>query len=215
MMINLDIYHISFEEVDIMRALCITDTESKKSEFYQVIDCLHDIQLIKCARYNSREVKEVAHDCVAKIYGFYTKAEMPVEVRTVLDVYAIEYLKGTSINQKIDAFREKSGKHGMAIWILILAVIICLTSCICRPKADNEVLFAVGRLSVVSVIYVYTFYRHITGYHPDKKYHYAITISFLISMISGAVTIVLYEHWLACLCVDGVYWHILCCNRYG
>ena len=37
MMINLDIYHISFEEADIMRALCITDTESKKSEFYQVI----------------------------------------------------------------------------------------------------------------------------------------------------------------------------------
>lgn len=205
-----DFYHISFETDDIMRALCIPDIESKKEEFNQVMECLQDIQLVKCARYNSREVKEIAHDYIAKSYESYAKAEMPVDVRAALDEYTTEYIKGTSINKKIDIFRKKSGKQGVAIWMFFLSIAASLIGCICEYKAGNNISLIVELLSIASIIYVYTFYRHITCFCPDRKFNHAITFFYVISMICGSLTMVLYEYWLACLGVGNFFIGLSC-----
>lgn len=198
-------YHISFETADIMRALCIPDIESKKKEFHQVIECLQDIQLIKCGRYNSREIKEIAHDYIAQSYESYAKTEMPVDVRAALDEYTTEYIKGTTINTKIDEFRAKSGKHGIAIWTLILSIIASFISCVYKYNELGNVLLIVELLSIASVVYVYTFFGYITCFYPDRKFNCAITVFFFTSMICGTVTVVLYEYWLTCLGVGNFF----------
>lgn len=192
-------YHILFETEDILRALCIPDIESKKKEFDQVMKSLQDLQLVKCARYNSGEVKEIAHDYIARSYEVYAKTEMPVDVRAALDEYTAEYIKRTAINDKIDIFREKSGKQGVSIWMLFLSIFISLILCMFQYNKTGSISFIVELLSVISLVYVYTFYCYITRFHPDIKINRAITFFFFVSMICGLAAAALDKYWLACL----------------
>lgn len=203
-------YHISFETDDIMRALCIPDIEDKKKEFEHVINHLQDIQLIKWTRYNSKQVNEIAHDYVAKSYEAYANTEMPVDVKAALDEYVTEFIKGTSINQKINEFRKKSGKPNRVKWILFLSVFFCLGIFAYRYFGDENISFFIVILSIISLIYVYTFYFYITRFCPNKRTNILVVVCFIFSMISGSVTTLLHVWWLVCLGVGNFFIGVSC-----
>lgn len=208
--------HFNFETIDLMRALCISDSGLEKKEFDSILIKLHDLQLIKWSVFNSKEYCEIAHDYIAQTFSYYANQEIDPEVRASLDEYFTEYRKKTDINEKIDEFRIKKNKGSISLTILIISLVLCTIDLFINFFLLNNIQYSfINFTSMTSIIYVYLFYFNITRF--SRKMKSLIFIFYLFSMCSGVLTIFFKSYWLLCLGIGnsfiGLSCIVVCINK--
>lgn len=208
--------HFNFETIDLMRALCISDSSLEKKEFDSILIKLHDLQLIKWSVFNSKEYCEIAHDYIAQTFSYYANQEIDPEVRASLDEYFTEYRKNTGINERIDEFRTKKNKGLISLMILIVSLAFCTIDLFVNFFLINNIQYSfINFTSIISIIYVYLFYFNITRF--SRKMKSLIFVFFSLSMCSGVLTIIFKSFWLFCLGIGnsfiGLSCIVICTNK--
>lgn len=193
-------YHISFQFDDILNALCVPDNKAKKDRIIDVLSKLMELQLIKNVKYNSNEMIEISHDYIANVYIDYAKTDFSPGVRSAIDEYVAEFVRNTSISERIRSFREKSSSNFFGRSIFFCSILFSICGFIYNLfNKECGYIISVEILTLMSIVYVYVYYSRIIRFSQNLLLRICVSFLFVASMISGSLTMILFDSWLCCL----------------
>lgn len=189
---------IGFTNDDLEAALCIF-TQDEKDDFYNCIEKLHKLRLIKRIRHNVTGIYEVSHDYIAQSFEIYAGTEMPSNVKTALDEYKSEYVRKLGIKEKIEKHVAEQKKVTIAFGVILVSYIVSVVLYVLSLNGIyRHIPIAVLVLSLASLLYVYEFYRNIIfHYHNGKSI--CAGVCYLAAMTCGTLAVVVPNNWLICL----------------
>lgn len=201
--------NLAFNNDEIKDALCISN-KFELEEFNGSLQELHKLQLIKKTKYNSTENYEIAHDYVAKTFESYANTEMPTNVKIAIDEYKAEYIRKTSIQNNVRRYRERQKKGFGVCFLLICSFIISIFSYIIHKGFFNkEISWTILALSLISLLYVFSFYKNITRYYLRKN-KILISMCYFLSMLCGTMAVIIPNIWLQMLGIGNFFIGISC-----
>lgn len=189
---------IVFNNKDLGAALCIF-TQDEKDDLYKCLTELHKLRLIKEAKHNVTEIYEISHDYIAQSFEIYASTEMPSNVKTTLDEYKSEYIRGINIKEKIKKHEEDQKMGLFHTGIMLISYIASISLYVLSLKGMyKHIPTVVLALSLTALLYVYEFYRNITFHYRNGK-SVCTVLCYVMTMVFGTLAVVFPDIWLICL----------------